>query len=363
MILNISIIRMVNMSAISFLRRLPVVALALLCSGAMAQDIHFSQFANSPVNLNPGLVGVFGGDLRATANYKDQWRSVPVPYTTFSGTVENKVYWSKSKFDRYFTGGLLLNYDKQGSLSLTSMQVGLPVSVTLPVTKFGFLTVGATPAFGQRSFGTEKLTFDAQWNSRIYDPQAPTHENQLFQSQSLKYFDFSAGFNLRLQSPRKRSKLDIGGGIHHLNRPNHDFWSASLNNSGDVRLQDRKVVHANALVQLAHNYDLVVQGMYQRQGGYREAVYGAGLRMHLNRNLYKEMALQISLDFRHHFRDALIPRVDFFFKTWQIGFSYDVTALSEVKTITNKRGGPEVSVGYRLYRVKPIPKYKSCQLF
>jgi hypothetical protein len=80
-----------------------------------------------------------------------------VPYTTFSGTVENKVYWSKSKFDRYFTGGLLLNYDKQGSLSLTSMQVGLPVSVTLPVTKFGFLTVGATPAFGQRSFGTEKL--------------------------------------------------------------------------------------------------------------------------------------------------------------------------------------------------------------
>jgi hypothetical protein len=103
--------------------------------------------------------------------------------------------------------------------------------------------------------------------------------------------------------------------------------------------------------------------MYQRQGGYREAVYGAGLRMHLNRSLYKEMALQISLDFRHHFRDALIPRVDFFFKTWQIGFSYDVTALSEVKTITNKRGGPEVSVGYRLYRVKPIPKYKSCQLF
>jgi hypothetical protein len=83
---------------------------------------------------------------------------------------------------------------------------------------------------------------------------------------------------------------------------------------------------------LAHNYDLVVQGMYQRQGGYREAVYGAGLRMHLNRNLYKEMALQISLDFRHHFRDALIPRVDFF-KTWQIGFN-DVTALSEVKTIT-----------------------------
>ncbi|MFM8489429.1 MAG: type IX secretion system membrane protein PorP/SprF, partial [Bacteroidota bacterium] len=160
MLLNISIIRMVKMSAIFLLRRLPVLALVLLCAHAHAQDIHFSQFANSPVNLNPGMIGVFGGDVRAVANYRDQWRSVPVPYTTFSGTVENKVYWAKGKYDRYFTGGLLLNYDKQGSLSLTSMQVGLPVSVTLPVTRFGFLTVGATPAFGQRSFGTEKLTFD-----------------------------------------------------------------------------------------------------------------------------------------------------------------------------------------------------------
>jgi type IX secretion system PorP/SprF family membrane protein len=327
-----------------------------------AQDIHFSQFGNSPMNLNPGLAGVFGGDVRFAGNYKSQWRAVPVPYTTFSGSVENKLYWAKGKYDRFLTGSLMINYDQQGSLKLTSIQVGIPISVTLPLSRSAFVTLGVTPAFGQRKFGENKLSFDAQWRDCIYDPFAETHETQLFQSNNLKYFDLSAGGNLRLQSQEKRTRIDLGGALHHLNRPYHDFWSVTLKDPGNVRLYDKLTLYGIGLVQISDNFDLVGQGLYQKQGGYKEIVYGGGLRLHLNRDFHKEVAIQIGVDYRQRYQDALVPRVEFFYKTWQVGLTYDANFLSSAELVTSGRGGPELSILYRLYHLKPIPKFKSCQI-
>jgi type IX secretion system PorP/SprF family membrane protein len=343
-------------------RLLILLAFAFSTAQLKAQDIHFSQFGNSQLNLSPGLAGVFGGDLRFVANFRSQDRTVPVPYTTLSGAVESKVYWAKGRYDRFLTGGLLINYDQQGSLKLTSIQIGIPVSVTLPLAKTAFLTLGATPAFGQRSFGTKNLSFDAQWRGTIYDPAAPTRETELFQSTNLKYFDISAGANLRLQAQEKRSRLDLGGAMHHINQPYHDFWSVTLANPGNVRLYNKLSLYAIGLVQIAGNFDLTAQGLFQKQGTYREIVYGGGLRMHLNRQPYKELAIQIGLDFRHRYSDALIPRVEVFYRSWQFGLSYDMNFLSDIEIVTNGRGGPELSLSYRLYRVKPIPKFKSCEI-
>ena len=328
---------------------------------ATAQDIHFAQYGNSPLNLNPGLAGVFGGDMRFVGNYRSQWRSVPVPYTTFSGSFENKVYWTKGKYDRYLTGSLILNYDKQGSIELTSMQIGIPISVTLPVAKGVYLTAGVTPAFGQRAFDTNRLTFDAQWVDCIFDPSADVREDQLFQSTNLKYFDLSGGLNLRMQSDSKRSRLDVGGGLHHINRPTHDFWSSDLTEPGNVKLYSKLSVYAMGLLQLSNTFDLVCQGQYQKQGGYQEIVYGAGLRMQLNQRPYRELALQIGVDFRHRYNDALIPHVEVLWRTWTLGFTYDVNILSDVKDLTNQQGGPEVALIYRLYKVKPV-KFKTCPI-
>ena len=337
----------------------------ILCTLAMsAQDIHFSQFGNSPINLNPGLTGAFGGDMRFVANYRNQWRSslVPlVPYLTFAGSVENKLYFTKGKYDRYITTGVLFDYDRQGSLRLTSTQIGIPVSLTHTLGNNKFITLGVTPAFGQRAFSTNNATFDAQWRECLYDPNADIHESQFVQNSSLKYFDLSAGANLRLQSKDERSRLDLGAGMHHINRPNHDFWNySSSDNPGEVRLRSKMSLHAIGLVQLTQSMDLAGQAQYQRQGEYREIVYGLGARFHLNRKAYDELAIQIGVDFRHRYSDAFIPHVEFLWRTWTLGFSYDMNSWSEAKTLTNGRGGPEVAFIYRLYKVKPLPAFKSC---
>lgn len=355
---------------------LAVIFLIAPLSVLTAQDIHFSQYLNSPMNLGPGMTGVYGGDVRFTGNYRNQWNSVPVPYTTFSGVVENKFYPTKLRYDRFFTGGVVLNYDKQGSLDLTSIQVGIPVSYTIPLVKraipvaHNFLTVGVLPLVGQRSFGTSNATFDAQYINRMFNMNNDPMESEL-STTSLNYFDLSAGVNYRWQAKAYRSKVDMGLGWHHINRPSHDFWQGGEK----VRLASRISVYSSLLFQIRPMVDLVAQGNYQRQGGYREFVSGAGARFHINRTPYHEFALQAGMNLRQTNlslsrtrRDALIAQVEAHWRTWTVGLSYDFAPprfsnnTENARIITNGYGGPEVAVIYRLYKVKPLSKFKSCPI-
>jgi type IX secretion system PorP/SprF family membrane protein len=342
-------------------RNLSWMALLLFSLPGMGQDIHFSQFGNAPVNLNPGLAGVFGGDMRVAASYRDQHRSIPVPYLTTGISWEHKLYLNKGNYSRFLTGGLLFNYDRQGSLRLTSMHIGVPVSLTLPVAKNHFLTLGVMPAFGQRAFNTNSLSFDAQWNDCVYDPSAPFREDQLFQNNRLMYFDLNAGVNYRLQSSKRRHRLDLGGSGFHLNRPDHDFWTAGVSDEGQVRLRQRWSLYALTVLQIGRNVDLVANGLYRTQGSYREIVYGGGMRLHLDRRPYKELSLQVGANYRQRYGDAIIPHAEVHYRTWTLGFTYDVNMFSDIYTLTGRRAGPEVSLIYRLYKLKSAA-FKSCPI-
>lgn len=322
-----------------------------LASGTLsyAQDIHFSQFYNAPLNLNPALNGIFGGDTRFVANYRHQWRAVPVPYTTFMGTVENKFYYRAGQYDRYFSGGLALSHDRQGALQLTSLVIGLPVGLIQPLGASHYLSVGVTPAFGQRSFNTTRWTFDAQFVDCMFDPSAATREEGTLFSDNLSYFDLSAGLNYRFQARQKRTRVDIGFGIHHINRPKHNFW----NGASDVRLADRRAFYGIGLIQVSSGFDVLGNIFYQRQGAYRELVYGLAGRLLVNDKPYEELALQLGVSFRHRYTDALIWTIEAHWKTWTLGFSYDLN-LSDFTIATRNRGGPEVSLIYRLYKIKPV---------
>jgi type IX secretion system PorP/SprF family membrane protein len=333
-----------------------VVCIFLTGRAGMAQDIHFSQFANTPLTVNPGLAGIYGGDIRFVANVRDQWRNVRVPYTTFSGTVERKFYNRRQQYDRYFTGGLLLNYDRQGSLKLTTVRIGLPVSYITPLAEKHYLSVGVMPVFGQRSFSFANLTTDAQWTGSFFDPSAPTMEMLQTSGNRLSYLDLNAGLNYRYQGIENRTKLDAGIAFHHFNRPGFDFWETGE----DIRLNMRTAVYLMGAVQIIEEVDAVGQIVYQRQGGYQQALWGIGGRLHLNRQPYKEFALQAGVNYRSRFNDAIIPHFEAHWKTWVLGFSYDIN-ISQFKVATERRGGPELSLIYRLYRVKPMP-FKSCPI-
>src|SRR6476659_821913 len=96
-----------------------------------AQDISFSQFYDQPLLRNPALAGIFTGDVRFTASYRNQWQSVTVPYRTFGLSSEVKFPLQVMNLDVTTTLGLQLFRDVAGTseFSTTQMLPALNVSV------------------------------------------------------------------------------------------------------------------------------------------------------------------------------------------------------------------------------------------
>src|SRR5215831_5351609 len=83
----------------------------------LGQDIHFSQFYQTPLLRNPSLAGIYTGDIRVQAVYRDQWNSVTNAYKTASLDGEYKM--PIGKLNDYVTVAMQLLYDKAGTISWT----------------------------------------------------------------------------------------------------------------------------------------------------------------------------------------------------------------------------------------------------
>src|SRR4249920_631694 len=103
---------------------LTLAMLAGTISTLRAQDLHFSQFFETPLLRNPALAGIFTGDYRIQGVYRDQWNSFTNGYRTGSFNAEYKL--PVGHTDDFLTMGLQVLYDKAGTAGLTSTQV-LPV--------------------------------------------------------------------------------------------------------------------------------------------------------------------------------------------------------------------------------------------
>ena len=84
----------------SFLR-ITTLALAVFTftKTTTAQDIHFSQFDETPVQLNPATVGV-QHEIRGILNFKNQWQSIGSPYRTYAFSFDARLLKNKKLTQR-----------------------------------------------------------------------------------------------------------------------------------------------------------------------------------------------------------------------------------------------------------------------
>ena len=354
---------------ISLQRRYSVWTVFLLLftfTSLSAQDIHFSQFYNSPLNLSPALTGVHAGDIRFIGNYRHQWQSVPVPYLTVSGMYDTKIQ-EDSRKKGFFSGGVLFNYDRAGYSKLSMTNFILSGSYTFRAKDGIFLTGGAQASVNQRAFRIDDLRFGSQWDGEVFNGNRPPED---FANTTNFFADFGIGGNVHFQSANanrwtKRSKLDLGIALFHINRPKIGFYDNEA-----LRLPTRISIYALGVLMIAPPFDLVLHGSVQLQNPYMENVAGLGARLHLDRRRSKEAALQIGASWRfgnnpiydeEKFASAIIPNVELHFRQWMVGVSYDVD-LSNFNVATNRRGGPEVALRYTVFKVKPLPAFKICPI-
>lgn len=317
------------------------------------QDLHYSQFYNSPQNLNPAQTGLFNGDHRFTLSFRDQWRFVPVPWFTVSAAYDRKLYVLKG--DKHFLGvGGIINHDRQGdgNLNLTSLNINGAYHRIL--TQNHIVSGGIVLGFASRGFNAETLTWGNQWNGDAFDPNLGSGEG-FSNFERVNFFESGAGFNYRYQKS-SRTFADFGTAILHLIKPNTSFFNEQAAN-----LPQRFTLSLVGQAKVAEILDVQLHGLYQTQGKYIETIVGGLGKIYINQQRGKETQLHVGLGYRTS--GSLIPTLALQYNNIYGSFSYDVDRTNFNSTLKTNRGGPEIHLRYFIANVKPLKVAKVCPIY
>jgi type IX secretion system PorP/SprF family membrane protein len=322
------------------MKRIRIILLLAACglcfaSSVFAQDLHFSQFFNSPLTINPANTGFIpGGDYRLGVNYRNQWSSVmSVPYQTMSAFGDVQVMKNQDNTGWMGLGGVILR-DVAGSGNLTSTKVYGSVAYHQMINAGSLVSLGFNVGWANKQINAGNLKFPDQFDGRFFDSHVPT--SAVLDVNNVNYFDMQVGMNYAY-FPNDRTYFNAGFSAMHVNRPKESFFSSQdgIDNriavrytgflNGSYKISDQLIVNPNAYFSLqAKSYEVV-----------------AGLNAHYNLSGDGEKILIGGLYYRY--KDAVIPMVGLGYNDYTFTFTYDVTT-SSLNNYNNGRGAFEFSL-------------------
>lgn len=319
-------------------RTLYILMAACTAMQAGAQDLHFSQFYNSPLTCNPANTGFIpDGDYRIGGTYRKQWASIPVPYKTM--TVFGDVQLMRDKlYNGWLAAGFTLLKDEAGTGALQSTKAYGSIAYHQMIGESSLLSTGFNIGYVNKRINTSKLTFDNQWNGKFFDITAPTGED--FSTNNISYLDIHAGVNYSI-FPSENSYVNMGASVQHVNRPKETFYDG-LTDSGskyDNRLARRYTVFANASLKPNDMVIVNPQAYYSRIATASELVAGVNIQY----NVSGDGATQLLGGLYYRLKDAIIPMLGVQHKSMKITFTYDVTS-SSLSGFNQRRGGSEINI-------------------
>jgi type IX secretion system PorP/SprF family membrane protein len=324
-----------------------------------SQDIHFSQYNQTPSLVNPSLTGL-SNVIRASVIYKDQWRSITVPYKTYGASFEMKFKGSnwdkagnhmtkiyKKAFSR-MAGGLSFFSDKAGDGNMGSTQVNLSLATFVPLNEFSSLSVGLQGSLVQRKIDYSKLLFPDQYNGLTYDPTID--QGEVYGTNNFIYPDFaggiawSYGYNEKAIGANNDFRANLGVSLYHFNQPKQKFLTDTRE-----RLAMKYVIHGDFLIGIPNsNVALAPSYIAEIQGPSNEVVGGLMVKYYFSQDskytgYLKRSAIGLGASYRN--KDAAIFSFLVEYQQYAIGISYDLNT-SRLSNATSGRGGPEIFLRY-----------------
>lgn len=301
------------------------------------QDIHWSQYFYNPNYLNPGNVGKFDGDFRFHANYRNQWRSVTVPFKTLQLSADTR--WKK---DSTLGIGVSLFNDAAGDGTFRTLEAFVQINKVIQPfpNKNHTFRPGITFGFNYRTIDWSKLYFDNQFNGVNFDPSLSTNEQYSVDSK----FNLNTGIG-GVYTYKQSDKLtfDAGIGSFNLNRPNQGFYQLKIPRA------IRTTFYAQATYQLTNGIILLPTLSFSSQGTYKELVIGATGKLKME-TIQIPTHLLGGFYFRN--KDAFYLHTGMEYGNWMGSISYDIN-ISKLIPASNLRGGVEVAIRYIIRRYKP----------
>lgn len=340
----------------------------------IGQDLHFSYYQFTPLNVNPANAGAFSGSYRVSGIYSDKQAAItPRPFRTLTLSADAPIIRGIRKQDWIGVGiqadligisGGNDDFNNPGVInpssaqSMTFIKVGLAYHLSLDKKQTNILTIGAQYSNGNR--GYNRLT---QNDGRVF-PQAMVMDQDIEafnrnQSQgggaggdpndkiSLGIRDWSTGllFNAR----RKNSDLKLGIALEGLFAPVVSFVKTidstenkyrGINFHGEYDMTINKRVH-------------VIPGFYYYNLGPATAF---NVNTHATYQLDPEKDLKLTAGLGTRSLRAIIFYAGAIIKDIRVGMAFDMDISSAVIG-SNSVGGFEICASYmgKIYK-KPKPK-------
>ena len=308
-------------------------SLFLLIGSVKAQDLHYSQYFNAPLFVNPANTGFDPAhDYRVGGNYRDQWPSFGSPYETMG--VWGDVQLFNERFENGWVGlGGSLMKDVAGSGSLTSTRGIVSVAYHQVLGLNSLLSGGFGIGMVNKRVDLTKLTFNDQWNGQFFDSKLSS--NEPFVYSSVYYFDLQAGVNYAYFAS-DNVYLNAGFSVSHLNHPKESFY-ASDNLVDQLPFRYTAFLNSNIKIQ---NLWILNPNLYVSKMSTAWEIVGG---MNASRNLSGDGTNQLILGLYYRSNDALIPMVGYQLNDLKITVNYDAT-ISSLGAYNGTNGAYEISI-------------------
>jgi type IX secretion system PorP/SprF family membrane protein len=330
-----------------------ILALTILTAGA--QDIHYTQFYNSPLTTNPALTGVVPGAYRVSLIYRNQWFSgvnngfFNSPYQTPSVSFDMPIV-LKNK-DAIGVGAVLL-YDAAGAGSISTFTGQVSASYIKHLGTNHQLSAGFQVGFTQVKLNTSDAHFASQYQGNDYNPNIASG---IGLQPNRNYVNLNFGL---LYYGKLTSKISLyaGGSIFNTTTPKDNLTT----DQSKKDLSIRGNINAGMDFTIGRRFHILPSALWMRQSNQNQLNTGLGfgydvnMRTNITLGIYNRVNDVLNAD---HQVDAAILYAGFQIKGFKLGASYDFT-VSQFSQAGGGTGGLEISLTYiglpKIYSLKEI---------
>jgi len=304
-------------------RYVGLLALTMWCSGAVAQDVHFSQFYANPMYLNPAFAGS-NKCPRLSMVYRNQY---PV-----QGVYENY----SASYDQYVPAmggglGILALRDDAGDGAFTTTRISAVYAYHLEVSRNFNINMGAKATLDQREIGFNDFVFPDELHP-FFGGVRETAEIPPGET-NVTNFDVGVGFL------GYSERFYIGVALDHLIEPDVGFY---VNDALPFKLTSHVGFNIPISKKRLHNdlqNYLIPNILYQVQGPFQQTTTSLAISRAF-------LSGGVGYRFNNVNPDAVVIQVGFDpeDQPFRIGYSYDFTISSQ----SNDLGGAhEVALFYQ----------------
>lgn len=317
-----------------------------------AQDIHYSQFYQSPLLLNPSLTGHMPAKFRINAMYRRQWPTITsgrAVYETPMVGFDVNLLRGERRFNSLGLGLVLINDRNSGGL-LNNVEIMGSIAYHLDLKKNmkTYLSAGLQAGVINKRLDWEQILFADQVGP---DGEVVGPTGEVFPNGSIWLPDFRLGLTLA-GFPSLKTRYKIGVGLYHLTQPKETFMDV------ENKLPLRFVAHADGRFG-SRTIGIEPKILFQTQARAMELVGGLLLDLGIVRKASLYIGGEVRADGSVNKSiglDAGNAIIGLRIEDWDVGFSYDFN-ISDLSNGTGGRGAIEFSllkIFRRAYKVEPI---------